>query len=114
MNTPRRIPMKQFFSAGLLAAALCLAAGPARAAGLTMDKFAYTNALMVSGYTGTETLENFPVLVRLDNIDGFQYSNMSDPSRGRDLAFFDADGNHLASEIDTWRDSNSKKSLVCR
>ena len=104
--------MKQFFSAGLLAAALCLAAGPARADGLTMDKFAYTNALMVSGYTGTETLENFPVLVRLDNIDGFQYSNMSDPSYGRDLAFFDADGNHLASEIDTWRDSNSKKSLV--
>ena len=98
----------------IFAAALALAGFSAKAEEdtLTMDKFAYTNALMVSGYTGTETLENFPVLVRLDNIDGFQYSNMSDPSYGRDLAFFDADGNHIASEIDTWRDSNSKKSLV--
>ncbi len=31
MNTPRRIPMKQTFFAGLLASALCLAAGPGAA-----------------------------------------------------------------------------------
>ena len=97
----------------LFAAALGLLAGAARAAdSLTMDDFAHSIRLQVNGYTGTETLVNFPVLVRVDNIDGFQYNDMSDPTQGRDMAFFGENGEHLASEIDTWRDSNSKKSLV--
>ena len=97
----------------ILTASLCFACLSAKSEDtLTMDKFAYAHKLMIAGYTGTETLQNFPVLVRLDNIDGFKYSNMSDPTLGRDLAFFDANGEHLASEIDTWRDDKSKKSLV--
>ena len=107
MKTPRIIPLKQSFFAGLLAA-LGLAAVPAKADYLSMDKFAYTNALMVSGYTGTETLENFPVLVRLAEYDestgkgiqGFRYSDLTN-NKGRDIAFFDANGEHLASEIQT-------------
>ena len=103
--------MKQFFSAGLLAAALCLAAGPARAAdNLTMADFGHSIKLMVDGYTGSETLENFPVLVRVSEagITGFRYEDTSswnknhDTTYGYDLAFFAEDGTRLASEVDTW------------
>ena len=87
MNTPRRIPMKQFFSAGLLAAALCLAAGPARAAdNLTMADFGHSIKLSVEGYTGTETLTNFPVLVRVSEagITGFRYEDTSSWNKNHD------------------------------
>ncbi len=103
--------MKQFFSAGLLAAALCLAAGPARAAdNLTMADFGHSIKLSVEGYTGTETLTNFPVLVRVSEagITGFRYEDTSswnknhDTTYGYDLAFFAEDGTRLASEVDTW------------
>ena len=62
--------MKRLFL--ILAAALATINATA-ADSLTMDKFAYTNKLMVAGYTGTETLQNFPVLVRLSEtrIPGF-------------------------------------------
>ena len=108
MKTQRRIPMKQSFFAGLLAAALALAGGPARAAdALTMADFVYTNKLQVSGYTGTETLANFPVLVRIStSLGDFQYSRMRS-SKGGDLAFFAADGTRLASEVDTWTTSGT-------
>ena len=97
----------------ILAAALSFAVPCANAAdSLTMADFVYTNKLQVVGYTGSETLANFPVLVRVSALDGFQYSDMTDPGGGGDLAFFDEDGNHLASEIDTWRDDKSKESLV--
>lgn len=96
----------------ILAAAIGFASFGAKADYLHMEYFAHTNKLMVAGYTGSETLENFPVLVRVSAIAGFQYSDMSDPTKGRDLAFFDANGNHLESEIDTWQDKNSSESLV--
>ncbi len=98
----------------LFAAALGLMAGAARAAdSLTMDKFAYTNKLMVAGYTGTETLVNFPVLVRLSEtrIPGFLYANLTN-NKGADIAFFDAHGNHLASEIQTNDWTISGESLI--
>ena len=112
--------MKQFFSAGLLAAALCLAAGPARAAdNLTMADFGHSIKLSVEGYTGTETLTNFPVLVRLSEYDestgkgirGFRYADLTN-NKGRDIAFFDEAGNHLASEIQTNDWTTSGESLV--
>ena len=96
----------------LILACLSLATLGARADYLDMSYFAHTISLTVNGYTGSETLTNFPALVRVGAIDGFQYSDMSDPSQGRDLAFFDASGNHLESEIDTWRDDKSGESLV--
>ncbi len=106
--------MKQFFSAGLLAAALCLAAGPARAAdNLTMADFGHSIKLSVEGYTGTETLTNFPVLVRLSEsgLPGFLYSDLTN-NKGKDIAFFDEAGNHLASEIQTNDWTTSGESLV--
>lgn len=95
----------------VFAAALCLAAlAPAKAADLTMDKFGHSIKLQVSGYTGTETLQNFPVLVRVSEtrIPGFLYSDLTN-SKGADIAFFDAEGNHLASEIETntWKEVES-------
>ena len=98
----------------VMAAAVCLTVPMANAAdSLTMDKFAYTNKLMVAGYTGTETLQNFPVLVRLSEtrIPGFLYANLTN-SKGADIAFFDELGNHLASEIQTNCWTTSGESLV--
>ena len=87
---------------------LCLTVPMANAAdSLTMADFVYTNKLQVAGYTGTETLQNFPVLVRIStNLGDFQYSRMRS-TKGGDLAFFAADGTRLASEVDTWTTSGT-------
>ena len=92
-------------------AVLGLLAGAAQAAdSLTMADFVYTNKLQIAGYTGTETLANFPVLVRIStSLGDFQYSRLRS-QKGGDLAFFAADGTKLASEVDTW--DNAGTSLV--
>ena len=95
------VTMKKVVAA-ILAAALWIAGGANAADSLTMADFVYTNKLMVAGYTGSETLENFPVLVRIStSLGDFQYSKMRS-TKGGDLAFFAADGTRLASEVDTW------------
>ncbi|MBO4447858.1 MAG: DUF2341 domain-containing protein, partial [Kiritimatiellae bacterium] len=94
----------------ILSAAICLAAFSARAAdSLTMADFAHSIKLKVDGYTGTSTLTNFPVLVRVSEagIPGFHFADMSATNRygkalGYDLAFFAEDGTRLALEMDTW------------
>ena len=94
----------------ILAAALSFAVPCAKAAdSLTMADFGHSITLQVNGYTGSETLENFPVLVRISEsgIPGFLYSDMSakngsGTTYGYDLAFFAEDGTRLASENDTW------------
>ena len=55
------------------------------------------------GYTGSETLTNFPMLVRLDatNVPGFSYAQMAF-SNGADLRFTDANGVELSYEIESW------------
>ena len=90
------------------AAALAFAGLSAKAAdSLTMADFVYTNKLQVAGYTGSETLANFPVLVRIStSLGDFQYSRMRS-SKGGDLAFFALDGTRLASEVDTWATSGT-------
>ena len=90
----------------ILAAAL--AAFNANAAdSLTMADFNHKIKLQVAGYTGTETLVNFPVLVRIStSLGDFQYSRMRS-TKGGDLAFFAADGTRLASEVDTWTTSGT-------
>ena len=114
--------MKRFLQ--IFAVTLCLAVPEAKAAdSLTMADFAYTNKLMVAGYTGTETLVNFPVLVRLaeynestgKGIRGFLYANLTN-SKGGDIAFFDEFGNHLASEIETnsWKHANNESLIWVR
>ena len=60
----------------------------------------------VTGYTGTQELTNFPVLVRLSNNSpsGFSYADFYNPGdvAGADLCFLDAAGNGIPHEIDTW------------
>ena len=62
-------------------------------------------AIEVTGYQGTETLSDVPVLVRLSaETPGFAYSGMAYPSTGADLRFTDWDENkELPYEIDEWR-----------
>lgn len=78
-----------------MAAALSLHAGPN-----------YSSEIRVSGYTGTETLENFPVLVKLSEsrIEGFRYADLRQPENGGDIWFSeDAAGlKPVAHEIDEW------------
>ncbi len=66
-------------------------AAPQRRADITID-----------GFTGTGSLANFPVLVRLspNRIPGFSYADCA--PGGADIAFEDANGNALDREIDTW------------
>lgn len=64
----------------------------------------------VAGYTGTSTLSDFPVLVRLsgNSPTGFSYADCA--TDGSDLRFADPLGNSLPHEIDTWNPSG--ESLV--
>jgi len=65
-----------------------------------------TALLTCSGYKGTSTLENFPVLVKLpEGVPGFSYIDAA--ANGADLWFADAAGNRIAHEIDTWNASGS-------
>jgi len=59
--------------------------------------------ITISGYTGTTTLVNFPVLVRLsENIDRFEYATFASDTGG-DLRFTDGDVKRLLShEIEEW------------
>ena len=97
--TNRRTCTTTFLAASLVAfAALGASAAPS-----------YKATLTVSGYTGSTTLENFPVLVRITEydfstgrgIEGFSYSDCA--ADGADLSFVAADGETiLPHEIDTW------------
>ncbi len=93
------------------ALSLVLATFNANAAdSLTMADFNHKIKLQVAGYTGTETLVNFPVLVRISEtrMPGFDYddtsawNNAHTTTYGYDVAFFAEDGTRLASENDTW------------
>ena len=72
--------------------------------------FYRASVMTTSGYTGSEVLTDFPVLVRLKagSPSGFQYSDMMFPDTGADLGFVDMEGNGLPFEIDTWRGENDE------
>ena len=76
----------------------------------TTDKFSagdYPHRVEItfSGYTGSSTLANFPVLVKLsENLTGFHYSDFTRDD-GFDLCFTDASGKLIPHEIDTWNPS---------
>ena len=58
----------------------------------------------VSGYTGTSTLSDFPVAVRIaaGSPSGFSYSDMASSANGGELRFADSSGNSLSYEIEQW------------
>ena len=57
---------------------------------------------VISGYAGTDTLTNFPVLVKLaaGTPAGFDYADCAED--GADIRFASPDGTVLPHEIDTW------------
>ena len=74
-------------------------------------EFAWQSEITISGYVGSETLTNFPVLVRLSptRVSGFRYTLCQ--SDGRDIRFLSPDGATVyPHEIDTWNVSG--ESLV--
>ena len=83
----------------------------------TIAEFARGVKFKVNGYTGTEVLTNFPVLVRLkeynegtnEGIRGFLYSDFTRADY-KDLCFVDMQTNGLPCEVDTWNASG--ESLV--
>ena len=84
-------------------AAVLTACVPAGAGAATVDPSAFSNKISITfpGYTGSSTLTDFPVLVRLSAArNKFAYAKCA--ANGADLRFADADGNLLSHEIDTW------------
>jgi hypothetical protein len=71
----------------------------------TLSTNNYTDSMKItfSGYNRSETLSDFPVLVRLSpGLPGFRYNHFADPSGG-DLRFTDSGGTRvIPSEIDQW------------
>ena len=68
--------------------------------------------LTFSGYEGKETLRDFPALVKIpDGLTGFDYRDST--VDGSDIAFFGADGQPLAYEIDTWNPEGVSYVWVC-
>lgn len=88
--------------AAALAAATFLLTGGLRADMINPADFERSFTITFPGYSDTETLTDFPVLVRLSAArNAFDYSKCK-VANGGDLRFSDADGNLLASEVDTW------------
>ena len=85
------------------------AGGRARlGSGSSVEGLRFHATITVTGYTDSETLTNFPMLVKFseDMPAGFQYMQAKDDAS--DLRFVDANGNLLAFEIDEWnRDGES-------
>ena len=67
----------------------------------------YEMEICFTGYNGTDTLANFPVLVKLGPAQtGFSYSQFASPN-GDDLRFRDAARNELKYEIESWDPSGT-------
>ena len=70
----------------------------------TFDPAAFTKRIpiTISGYGGTETLTNFPVLVKLAAGSPIGFDPTECAADGSDIRFADADGTVLAHEIESW------------
>lgn len=69
-----------------------------------LSLWANTALIDISGYTATETLVDFPVLIRLSpaTLPGFAYDEMLSPPHG-DLRFSTPDGEQILShEVEAW------------
>lgn len=68
-----------------------------------LAEWKHSAVIGVTGYAGSGTLADFPVLVRLSPslVPGFAYSQLLSPPHG-DLRFSTADGTPLAHEVEAW------------
>ena len=101
MKTLMKTAMKTIMKSSLCALAALFIAPPMLAETLDTALFTKKSVLTISGYNGSTTLQNFPVLVRLSagSPSGFAYA---DAPAGTGMRFADSEGNVLAHEIDTW------------
>ncbi|MBV42384.1 MAG: hypothetical protein CL834_05075, partial [Crocinitomicaceae bacterium] len=82
------------------------------------SSFPFRVNLTLSGYTGTSTLPDFPVLVSMgSSISGFSYNAFLDSDgdgirTGGDLRFFAANGKELSYELADWNSSGSSQVWV--
>ena len=87
-------------------AALFAAVATARA-NVDWTQFECSFNIKFPGCRGSTPLTDFPVLVRLSaGLNDFKYSKCR-IANGGDLRFADADGNLLASEVDTWKENGT-------
>ena len=94
----------------VVAGILALGATPLMATTIVPGDYAKSFAITFPGYSGSETLTDFPVLVKVSAArNDFDYSACQ-VANGGDLRFADASGNLLSSEVDTW--NTSGESLV--
>ena len=91
--------MKRIHRFAALALAVCLALGSGAA---DFSQWMKKAAITFSGYTGAETLTNFPALVVLGSgtISGFDAADCR--TGGADLRFADASGTEIPCEIEKW------------
>ncbi len=69
---------------------------------VTPGDFSHKRRIEVTGYTGTETLTNFPVLVKLNPGAAFDYGDFASPDGG-DLRFgLDGSNEALSFDVDRW------------
>ena len=92
----------KFLAKAIAAAAAMFSFMPLMAAVVVPAAYERSFTVTFPGYGGSETLTDFPVLVKISSaLNGFDYSACK-VEGGGDLRFADADGNLLASEVDTW------------
>jgi hypothetical protein len=80
---------------------------------LNPGDYAYKAKITFAGYNRSETLVNFPALVRFGtNLCGFAYGQPASPTGG-DLRFTDAGGiNQIPYEIDEWKPTGTSSVWV--
>ena len=84
----------------------------ATAQAIDFGAFAHKAYIDFNGYEGTETLTNFPALVRLaEGTGGFSYADCALP-QGRDVRFSLGDGRELPSEVASWNPSGTSEFYV--
>ena len=65
-----------------------------------------------TGYTGSSTLNQFPVLIKFDTgISGFSYNSFASATAG-DLRFYGSNGEELPYEIESWDTSGESRVWV--
>ena len=66
-------------------------------------QYSHKFSVTFTGYAGSETLSDFPVLVKIsqNSPSGFSYADCL-KANGGDLRFADSAGNLLVSDVDTW------------
>ena len=84
----------------------------ATAQAIDFGVFAHKAYIDFNGYDGSETLTNFPALVRLaEGTGGFAYADCALP-QGRDVRFSLGDGRELPSEVASWNPSGTSEFYV--